>query len=341
MSRYFCKSWRDLRRFLRCRLLAVLVVSLGVINLWSAPVLGEELPVLKLSVLQFGTAHWELDHIQRLGLDRQAGYDLEVRLVPHLPASRIAVSSGDVQGAVADLLWVQARYDQGEPYLYLPFSSQIGDILVAEDARFESIDDLRGKRIGVAGGPDSKGWILLRRVAAEQGLDLEREAEVSYAAPPLLNEAMRRGRVDVLVTYWHFAAKLKAAGGVRTALQMADLLDALSLDRDLPVLGYVFRESWAREHRDLLDRFAGSLVEAKRQLAEQASRWEAIRPLMRVEGDADFEALRQGFVAGTPAALDDQRISDLQRLLVLTGAEADEVLPDRLFYRADASRRAP
>lgn len=298
-------------------------------------VIAGEVPVLTLSVLQFGTAHWELDHIQREGLDRQAGFELEARLVPHLPASRIAVSSGDVQGAVADLLWAQARYEQGEPYLYLPFSSSIGDILVAEASPLESLEDFQGKRIGVAGGPDSKGWVLLKRVAAERGLDLEREARVQYAAPPLLDEALRRGRIDVLVTYWHFAARLRASGDARTALEMADLLDALSLDRDLPVLGYVFRESWVLEHRDLLDRFADTLAEAKRQLAEEASHWAAIRPLMRVENEADFEALRQGFLAGIPAALDDRRIADLQRLLTLTGAAPDRVMPDRLFYRAE------
>ncbi|TFH86311.1 ABC transporter substrate-binding protein [Billgrantia azerbaijanica] len=330
-----------MRQFLRRRLRGALSLGAFLVCLWSAPLFGDELPLVKLSVLQFGTAHWELEHIQREGLDRQAGFELEVRLVPHLPASRIAVSSGDVHGAVADLLWVQARYAQGEPYLYLPFSSQIGDILVAEDAPFASLGDLRGKRIGVAGGPDSKGWILLRKVAAEQGLDLEREADVQYAAPPLLNEAMRRGRIDVLVTYWHFAAKLKAAGVARTALQMADLLDALALDRDLPVLGYVFHEAWAREHRDVLARFAAALAEAKRQLAAEPSRWEAIRPLMRAKSEADFAALRQGFVAGMPAPLDDRRIADLQRLLVLTGAKVDEVLPERLFYRADASRDFP
>jgi len=54
-----------------------------------------------------------------------------------------------------------------------------------------------------------------------------------------------------------------------------------------------------------------------------------------------FAALRRGFVAGTPAPLDDRRIADLQRLLLLTGAKADEVLPERLFYRAGADRDVP
>lgn len=298
--------------------------------------MSQQRPQLALSVLQFGTAHWELDHIQRQGLDVEAGYDLHVRLVANLSASRLAVSAGDVNGAVADLMWAQARYEGDDPYLYLPFSSQIGDILVANDSPIESIADFRGKRIGVAGGPDSKGWILLKRVAADGGVNLETEATVKYGAPPLLSEALRRDQVDVLVTYWHFAAKLRGTGAARTALQMADLLDQLGLDRDLPVLGYVFRQSWVKDNPALLERFARSLVRAKAQLAQTPAHWEAIRPLMRAEDDGAFAALRTGFVAGTPAPLDSQRIADLQRLLTLTGTSGDEVMPASLFYRTGA-----
>ncbi|MGR4067145.1 ABC transporter substrate-binding protein [Billgrantia sp. C5P2] len=334
-------SWPHPLRHALCRLLLALGLGVGLFPLLGSVAHAEEPPTLRLSVLQSGTAHWELAHMQRRGLDRQAGFALEVRLVPHLPASRIALASGEVAGAVADLLWVQARFEQGEPYLFLPFSSQIGDILVAPDSDIASLEDLRGKRIGVAGGPDSKGWILLRRVAAEHDLDLEREAEVQYAAPPLLSEALRRGRVDALVTYWHFAARLEAAGEARRLLQMADLLDALSLERDLPVLGYVFHETWVRENRTLLDRFASALVETKRSLAENDAHWDDLRPLMRVASEAEFEAFRQGFLDGVPAPLDDRRIADLQRLLQLAGTDAQRRLPSRLFYRYAAPTETP
>lgn len=323
------------------RLLLVLGLGLVLSLLLGSVAHADEPPTLRLSVLQSGTAHWELAHMQRQGLDRQAGFALELRLVPHLPASRIALASGEVAGAVADLLWVQARFEQGEPYLFLPFSSQIGDILVAPDSDIASLEDLRGKRIGVAGGPDSKGWILLRRVAAERGLDLARDADVQYAAPPLVSEALRRGQVDALVTYWHFAARLEASGEARRLLQMADLLDALSLERDLPVLGYVFHETWVGENRALLDRFAEALVETKRTLAENDAHWDDLRPLMRVGSEAEFEAFRRGFLDGVPAALDDKRIADLQQLLQLAGTDAQQVLPSRLFYRHEPRTETP
>jgi len=294
---------------------------------------GADLPVLSVSVLQFGTAHWELDHIRHRRLDISNGYRLELKLVANLPASRLAVTSGSVNAAVADLLWAQSRYQAGAPYLYLPFSSRIGDLVVPEESGVRSVVDLTGKRLGVAGGPDSKGWILLQKVARQQGLELAESADVQFAAPPLLSQALKRGQVDVIVTYWHFAARLTGEDGWRSAFGMADLLAALDLDTSLPVLGYVFPADWADNHRQLIDRFAASLSQAKAQLANDDSQWQRLRPLMGNPGHGVFTALKKGFLAGTPLPQTDQRIADLQRLMVLTGADSDNLMPARLFYR--------
>lgn len=291
------------------------------------------LAVLSISVLQFGTAHWELDHILHQGLDQKNGYRLELKLVANLPASRLAVTSGSVNGAVADLLWAQARFQAGTPYRYVPFSSRIGDIVVPEGSDIHSVSDLAGKRIGVAGGPDSKGWILLQKLADQQGISLNQSADVQFAAPPLLSQALKRKQVDVIVTYWHFAARLRGEGGWRSAFGMADLLTALDLDRSLPVLGYVFPADWAQEHSPLIDRFAASLHQAKAELAQDESHWQRLRPLMGNPEDGVFEALREGFIAGTPAPQTDQRIADLHRLLELTGADANRLMTADLFHR--------
>jgi len=296
-----------------------------------------ELPKLSVSVLQFGTAHWELDHIVHRQLDRKHGYRLALRMVANLPASHLAVVSGSANAAVADLLWAQSRYQAGSPYLYLPFSSQIGDIVVPESSGVRNLADLQGLRIGVAGGPDSKGWLLLQKVASQQGIDLAGSTEVQFAAPPLLSQGLKRGQMDAIVTYWHFAAQLKGEGagesGWRSAFGMTDLLIAMNLDPDLPVLGYVFPEQWANEHKELIDRFAGSVAEAKAELAARSLAWERLRPLLQNPEAGVFDALRDGFIAGSPEPLTDDRVANLRELLVLTGADADSLMPARLFYR--------
>lgn len=325
LTRFFVCALRAARRCLPAVLLAL------------APLLAhaqsEEhaLPVLTLSVLQFGTPHWELDHLKRHGLDQANGFDLQVRLVADLPASRLALGSGSVDGAVSDLLWAQARYEAGTAYRYVPFSSQIGEVLVNDGSDIRTLADLRGKRIGVAGGPDGLGWLLLQRVAARQGIDLAREATVQYAAPPLLSQALRRGQVDALLTFWHFSARLRGEGGVRTAFRLADLVSTLGFDSDLPVLGYLFPEDWAAAHEELLQHFTHALRQTKQQLTRQPEYWQAIRPLMRADDEAVFAVLRDSFVEGIPQPLNATRIAALQRLLTLTGTEPAALMPAALF----------
>ncbi|MCQ4261818.1 ABC transporter substrate-binding protein [Stutzerimonas stutzeri] len=292
---------------------------------------AQELPVLTLSALQFGTPHWELEHLKRQGLDRANGFELKVRLVADVPASRLALTSGSVDGAVSDLLWAQARYQAGTAYRYVPFSSQIGEVLVPEGSAIRTLADLRGKRIGVAGGPDGLGWQLLQHAAAQDGIDLAKQATVQSAAPPLLSQALRRGQVDALLTFWHFSARMRGEGGVQAAFGLADLLQSLELDPELPVLGYLFAESWAAEHEALLQRFATALGQTKHQLANEPAHWQALRPLMRADEDGVFAALRDSFVEGIPQPLDQARIADLQRLLILTGADPAKLMPVALF----------
>lgn len=292
---------------------------------------AQPLPVLTLSVLQFGTPHWELEHLKRQGLDRANGFELRVRLVADVPATRLALSSGSVDGAVSDLLWAQARYEAGTAYRYLPFSTQIGEVLVPDGSAIRTLADLRGKRIGVAGGPDGLGWLLLQQAAARQGIDLAKQASVQYAAPPLLSQALRRGQVDALLTFWHFSARLRGEGGVHAAFGLADLLQSLELGAQLPVLGYLFPERWAQANGELLQRFASALRQTKDQLASEPANWQALRPLMRADDDAVFSALRNSFVEGIPPPLDQPRIADLQRLLTLSGANPAKLMPAALF----------
>lgn len=296
---------------------------------------GDDLPRLTISVLQFGTAHWELDHLSHRRLDRAEGFVLQVQTVANLSASRLAVASGGANGAVADLLWVQARHGAGDAYLFVPFSTRIGEILVAEDSGIHQVSDLVGKRIGVAGGPDSKGWILLQEVARRQGLDLAQRAEVQYAAPPLLSQSLKRGDLDAIVTYWHFGARLIGEGEWRTAFSMADLLADLGFERPLPVLGYVFPEPWATENRNLIDRFSRSLRAAKMELAAKPAYWQRLRRLMQSPTDGELAALSRGFLAGTPEPLSPPLLEDLARLLAITGKPGSAPLPvGRLYQEA-------
>lgn len=299
-----------------------------------APVAQAALPEIRLSVLQFGTADWELAAMKGAGFDKANGFKLTVQKVANLGASHLAVTSGSADAAVADLLWTQSQYARGMAYRYLPFSASIGEIVVPAGSPVRSVSDLKGLRLGIAGGPDSKGWKLLLAKAGQQNIDLEAETTKQYAAPPLLNEGLRRGQLDAVVTYWHFAARLKSDGRFRSALSMKELLQQLKLDSNLPMLGYVFREDWADSNPSLVAGFDRALKQTMRQLRQDQTSWEPLRSLMQATDDETFEALRDGFIEGMPAPLTSAKMTDLRTLLELLGTPTEAVMPERLFYQS-------
>lgn len=306
----------------------------------AAQVRSETLPIIRASVLQFGTVHWELAAMVEEGLDRAHGFELAIDTRANLSASRLALTAGQADLIVSDWLWAMERHSNGAAMLFMPYSASIGSLIVQEDSGISRIHDLAGRRIGVAGGPDSKGWILLQAAARRQGVDLSLD-QVQFAAPPLLNPALERGQVDAVLTYWHYGAKLLSQGGFAEPLSMTDLARSLGLDAQLPMLGYVFTREWARAHPQRLAGFAAAVTATKARLRQADAPWERVRSLMQTDSDALFQAYKTGYRAGDPGdlALTDDQIRSAQALYRLIRAQMPSPeqepadLPADLFYQ--------
>ncbi len=280
---------------------------------------------VEVAVLKFGTVNWELSTMKAQGFDRAAGFDLRVRPLAGMSATRTALKSGDTDVIVADWMWVSRQRDLGEKLQFIPYSASVGKLMLARDSEVRSLADLRGKKIGIAGGPVSKGWLLLRALAARQGLDLKAETEQVYGAPPLLNANLAQGKLDAVVTFWHFAARLEGEG-YRPLYDLMTLGRELGLASDLPMLGYVFREAWARQNPDLVAALSRASSQTKAYLASDPAAWEALRPLMKAESDAIFEQLRDGYLAGTPEAIEPRHLADADRMFALLAELGGEKL---------------
>lgn len=306
------------------------ILILVALYLPAALYADDDLPPVKVGMLQFGTAHWELAHIQNAGLDRKHGYRLELMPLANSSAGRLALTAGNVDWIVADWVWAAERTLQGAPLRFIPFSTRIGEIVVPSDSSITSIADLRGKRFGVAGGPQGKSWQLLEAAAAKQGIDLADSADISFGAPPLLSRELEADRLDALLTFWHFAARLESSGQFKRALSAASISLALGLDSQLPMLGYLASEDWVVENKELAEGFASSIYEAKHDLrADQP--WQEVRSLMRVDDEATFTALRQGYRSGEPEShLSEAMLESAERAWPFLRHQ-DKPLPLALF----------
>ncbi|MGB0747849.1 MAG: ABC transporter substrate-binding protein [Magnetospiraceae bacterium] len=259
-----------------------------------------ETPTLKIGVLKFGTVNWELDVIQHHGLDAQQGYALEVYPLAGKQATAIALQAGEVDAIVTDWIWVSRQRNMGRDYTFIPYSRIVGGVIVGRDSGIQTLEDLAGKKIGIAGGPVDKSWLLVRALAEQRhGLDLQKSAETVFGAPPLLSKKLAQGELDAVITFWHFAARLEAKGYHRL-LSVNDAVTELGLQADVPMLGYVFSGDFVRAYPDVVNGFAGSSRAAKKILAESDAEWDRLRPLTNAPDEATLAALREGYRAGIP-----------------------------------------
>jgi len=303
----------------------------------TGPAMAQDLPTIRVATLEIGTVNWEMATITRNGLDEKHGFKLAIQGYADNGATRVAVEGGEADMAVADWIWVARQRAAGKDYVFIPYSKAVGGLVTRADSGVSSLKDLAGGKIGIAGGPLDKSWLILRAYAQQEyGMDLKAETEQVFGAPPLIFKSAAGGEFQGAINFWHFLAKMKAAGMVEV-ISVAEAGKALGLNPDTPLLGYYLKDSFLAEHPDLAQAFYEASREAKDMLASDDAAWEAIRPMMRARTDAQFAQLKADWLAGIPArgAVDPGGVQAMLTLMNdLGGAELvgkASTLPDGLF----------
>ncbi|SLN25395.1 NMT1/THI5 like protein [Aquimixticola soesokkakensis] len=305
----------------------------------TADTVAGDMPKLRAALQMSGTVAWEVDTIRHNGFDTANGFALEVMDVAGKAASDVALQAGEVDMIVSDWLWVARQRAQGQDLVFLPYSKAVGGIYVPADSPAQSLGDLAGGKIGIAGGPLDKSWLILRAFADQQsGFDLAGQTEQVFGAPPLIFKAATGGELDGAINFWHFGAKMEASG-MRLLMSVSQAALALGLDPETPLLGYVVRGEVLRDHPEIVAGMAAASRQAKELLRNDSAAWERLRAQMNADTDAQFEALKAGWIAGIPA---DGPISEaaagkmLDLMTRLGGADLTggaTTLPEGVFYQ--------
>jgi len=273
--------------------------------------------VVKIGVLKFGTVSWELDTIKSHQLDKAEGLDLQAVELANTNAVSVALLAGGADVIVTDWLWVTRQRADGAHFTFAPYSTSIGGLMLPPGSPVNSLSDLKGRKLGIAGGAVDKSWLLIRALATQRhNLDLDSAVDKVFGAPPLLNEEIQAGRLDAVLNAWNFTAPLRAQG-YRELVRVEDAARELGAQSRVPFLGYVFDENWAAAHKDDVLAMIRVSRKAKQMLIDSDAEWNRLRPLMRAPDDATFVALRDEFRRGVPLHWGDAERADAGKLFAV------------------------
>ena len=274
-------------------------------------------PTVRIGALRFGTASWELDTMRRNGFASGHGIAVEAVELATSQATQVALQAGRVDMIVLDWLWVARQRAEGADWTFVPFSGSVGALVAPPTSPVRAVRDLAGARLGIAGSPIDKSWLILQAYARQTlRLDLAKSTVTSFGAPPLLAQQLAAGQLDAVLTFWPYAAKAEAAG-MRRILGVEDAVRALGIDATIPFIGYVFAARWAEANHALCNGFFAATRQVQERLLQSDEEWQALRPLTGAANDAELEQLKQAYRRGIIRRWGSDERSAIDRLYTI------------------------
>jgi NitT/TauT family transport system substrate-binding protein len=289
-----------------------LLISL-LLPLSSISMADDKLPI-RIGVQAVGTSGWELSVLDRDPSKATQRFAVQTQQLANAEAGKIALQSGAVDVIISDWIWVSRMRAAGTDFTFYPYSTTSGALIVAGNSPINSLGDLKGKRLGIAGGKFDKNWLLLKALAKKQQIDLEASVEKIFGAPPLIDEQLKLGRIDAALNYWHFAARLEALG-YRQIIDGKGILQGLGITEPVANLGYVFKQSWAIAHTEAVNDFLSAAENAKKQLCSEDEAWRSVIPLLKTDDQAVQNKLRQRYCDG----------------IAIPGGKAEQLAAERIY----------
>ncbi len=296
---------------------------------------------MRLAIQTTGTFGWELATARDYGLVKEADLDLQTTELATTEAGKIALVGGGADIILSDWLWVARERSLGNALKFYPHSTALGAVMAKDASAFGKPSDFIGKKLGVAGGPLDKSWLMLQAWALRQGVDLKSQANVVFGAPPLLAEKLGQGEIDAALEFWTFCARLEAKGFAR-AVDMAEVERELGAKGPVIVTGYVFTEAFAKAHGPALARFFDMMAKAKKLIAADDAAFAKIAPKVDPKAAPDSPELaifrkyyRQG-VPTRPLAADESDAAAIYSVIAEVGGPqlvgAAKTFDPKVFY---------
>jgi NitT/TauT family transport system substrate-binding protein len=172
--------------------------------------------------------------------------------------------------------------------------SPVNMVFVRKDSPIKTLTDLKGKKLGIFGGPSSTTFAFLAVLAKNwYGIDLFKEAELVTAPAPALAELLGKGDID--------AALLGTVESIQTFAQdryrvLADLSAEYKAHQGGRAPAHVIvatNEEFAKAHPDIVRDYLKAYQNAQQYVHAHPEVWDEYAASIKMDNPAERALLRE------------------------------------------------
>ena len=305
---------------------AVLALFLGVATIVSAPS-ALALDKVRVTAIQ-GTQLFPVRIMQSAGIAAKHGLELDVKGVAAPQALYTIMQTNDFEVAFGGWISIALMRDKGFKFTNV-FSmiSFTNEIMVKNDSPYQSIADLKGKRVGLFGGPTAATSWLFRILAVKKfGFDPVKDIKIKYGAPPLLVGMLDRGDLDAVLILDPFITRLMETGKYRSVGTVGKLWNEATGQNPMLVAVTVY-EPWAKQNPDVVRRFVAAFKEAMIYLQKHPESWGPQAKKMGIKTEKGvkmlYERTAPAFITTFDQKLIDDQLAYAAEIIKAFGPQGD------------------
>lgn len=275
-----------------------------------------------------GTQSFPLLVMQTKGIADKHNLKLEENKVAGPQGLATAMQTGNFQVTFRGWLSTAMMRAQGHKAIVVfPLTSYTDDVVARVDSSFKSIADLKGKRIGISGGPATESvWLFRLEAVRFFGFDPLKEAKAQFGAAPLLMGLLENGELDAILVQNPQVVQLLETGKFRSIASLGDIWREKA-GQDPLFVSVAMNETWAKANPDIAKRFVAAYKEAIEYLKTHADVWPEMAKSLGIKTEAGAKLLRERTAGGLLTKWDKKFIDEQYRYaaeVIKVFAEAKE-----------------
>lgn len=172
--------------------------------------------------------------------------------------------------------------------------SPVNIVFVRKDSPIKTLSDLKGKKLGVFGGPSSTTFAFLSVLAKNwHGIDLFRDAELVTAPAPALAELLGRGDVDAALLGTVESIQTFAQDRYRVLVDLSAEYKARQGGRAPAHVTIATNEEFARSHPDIVRDYLKAYKRGLDYIHAHPEVWDEYAGSIKMENPAERKLLRE------------------------------------------------